>query len=215
MHDDCPMSRRGVRAAKGVRNFDRFFDDKGMRSMALTGNKVGILFSAAIAIVAVPALAQSPSATDIIKALRPKTADKITGSRSLDGLFGERGVSMDEGQEVPSIDIRVNFALDSIKLENETLLTLRSLGNALSSEELSGQKILIIGHTDARGTDEYNDDLSKRRAAAVVDYMKSNFDIDTALVTSEGHGEHDLLYPDDPENDLNRRVEIRNVTGTE
>lgn len=168
-----------------------------------------------------PAFAQSPSEEEIIEALslRPKTADKITGSRDIRDLIGKtkiRGVFSDEEEdEVPSIDIKVNFSLDSIKLENETILTLKALGNALSSEELAEQQIQIIGHTDARGSDEHNDDLSRRRANAVVAYLVAKFGIHADLITSEGHGEQDLLYPDDPENDLNRRVEVRNITEQE
>ena len=162
------------------------------------------------------ALAQPLSAEDFVKALRPDKADSVTGSRSLGDVFNQRGVSAEEtATATPSIDIRVNFEFDSIKLENETLLTLRALGTALASEALEKQQILIVGHTDAKGTEEYNAELSQRRAAAVVDYLVRTFDVDAGLITSEGRGESDLLYPDDPENELNRRVEVRNVTRTE
>ncbi|MBW8640283.1 OmpA family protein [Hoeflea sp. WL0058] len=184
--------------------------------MIKLATRFGLALAAAIMFASVvPTLAQSPSAADIIKALRPKAPDKITSSRSPDGLFNERGIDAEDEEEVPSIDIRVNFALDSIKLENETLLTLRALGNALASNELSNQDIEIVGHTDGRGSDEYNDRLSKRRAAAVVAFILENFEVDRDHIKSEGRGEQELLYPEDPENDLNRRVEIRNVTALE
>lgn len=174
--------------------------------------------SAFLMLAPAAALAQDayrpPTQQQIIEALskRPEKADEITGSRTLDYLFGERGVTSDEEDAVPSIDVRVNFDFDSIELGNETLLTLTALGNALVSEELAGQTIVIVGHTDARGTDDYNDDLSRRRAAAVVDYLIRNFTIDRDLISFDGRGEQQLLLPDDPENELNRRVEIRNVT---
>ena len=60
------------------------------------------------------------------------------------------------------------------------------LGRALSSEALKGQAIEIVGHTDAKGTLEYNDALSQRRAAAVVTYIVRNFTLDPALISSKG-----------------------------
>ena len=80
------------------------------------------------------------------------------------------------------------------------------LGRALSSEELKGQAIVIVGHTDARGTIEYNDALSQRRAAAVVSYIVGNFTLDPALISSKGMGERQLLDEDNPEAATNRRV---------
>lgn len=160
--------------------------------------------------------AQTVSEQDIVRALslRPAAADDITGSRSLDGLLGERGITPEGGDSVPSIDIRVNFDFDSISLGTETLLSLNALGNALTSEELAGSRIEIVGHTDGKGSDDYNADLSKRRAQAVVRYLVENFGVDQMTLLSAGAGESRLLLPDDPENELNRRVEIRNVSGS-
>ena len=159
------------------------------------------------------ALSQSLSKADFIKALRPQSADKITGSRSVRNLIKGRGITSDEEEEaVPSIDVKVNFALDSIKLDNETRLTLNALGSALQSKELADQTIEIVGHTDARGSDQYNDALSERRAASVVSYLVAQFQLSNSRISSRGMGESKLLYPNDPENDLNRRVEIRNVS---
>ena len=94
------------------------------------------------------------------------------------------------------------------------MLTLDVLGRALSSDKLKGQAIEIVGHTDAKGTLEYNDALSQRRAAAVVTYIVRNFTLDPALMSSKGMGERLLLDESNPEAATNRRVEIRNVTGS-
>ena len=154
----------------------------------------------------------TPTEKDIINALqKPGDTGEFTKVRS---LSGERGVIVTGGEAtVPSIDLKVTFAFDSARLNNESLLTLDVLGRALSSEELKGQAIEIVGHTDAKGTLEYNDALSQRRAAAVVTYIVRNFALDSALISSKGIGERQLLDKDDPEAAINRRVEIRNVTG--
>ena len=130
----------------------------------------------------------TPTEQDIIDALqKPGDTGEFTKVRS---LSGDRGVTVTGGEKaVPSIDLKVNFAFDSARLDNESLLTLDVLGRALSSEALKGQAIEIVGHTDAKGTLEYNDALSQRRAAAVVTYIVRNFTLDPALISSKGMGE--------------------------
>ena len=169
---------------------------------------------AAVTVIAAGAVAQTtPTEQDIIDALqKPDDKGEFTKVRS---LSGDRGVTVTGGEKaVPSIDLKVNFAFDSARLDNESLLTLDVLGRALSSEALNGQAIEIVGHTDAKGTLEYNDALSQRRAAAVVTYIVRNFTLDPALISSKGMGERQLLDQDNPEAGVNRRVEIRNVTPT-
>ena len=179
----------------------------------------GIAFAAAAAVAASILVATgggaqtTPTEQDIIDALQKPGggSGEFTKVRS---LSGDRGVTVTGGEKaVPSIDLKVNFAFDSARLDNESLLTLDVLGRALSSDELKGQAIEIVGHTDAKGTLEYNDALSQRRAAAVVTYIVRNFTLDPALISSKGMGEHQLLDQDNPEAGINRRVEIRNVTG--
>ena len=69
--------------------------------------------------------------------------------------------------------------------------------------------ILVEGHTDNTGTDEYNMELSKKRADVVTDYLiskgvaKNRFDI-------KWYGKTQPKYPNDTEANrhLNRRVEV-------
>ena len=170
-----------------------------------------VALAASILVVSGGAAQTTPTEQDIIDALqKPDESGEPTRVRS---LSGDRGVTVSGGEEaVPSIDLKVTFAFDSARLDNESLLTLDALGRALSSEALKGQAIEIIGHTDAKGTLEYNDALSQRRAAAVVTYIVRNFTLDPALISSKGMGERQLLDRNNPEAGINRRVEIRNVT---
>ena len=170
------------------------------------------LTAAAWMTLAAGALAQSiPTEEEIIRALSPTPG----GSARTRSLSGARGVKVTgAGKSVPSIDLKVNFGFDSTKLDNESLLTLNVLGRALSSEALRGQTIEIVGHTDTKGTAEYNEALSQRRAAAVVSYIVRNFKLDASLISSKGMGERRLLDEGNPEGAVNRRVEIRNITRT-
>jgi OOP family OmpA-OmpF porin len=69
--------------------------------------------------------------------------------------------------------------------------------------------IEVQGHTDERGNDAYNLDLSERRAAAVMDYLTSH-GVDVKRLQAEGYGE---TQPKDRRHNetawaLNRRVEF-------
>jgi len=70
-------------------------------------------------------------------------------------------------------------------------------------------KIHIVGHTDNRGTDEYNDRLSHNRAKAVYDEMVKR-GIDAARMTYEGKGKRVPVATNDTEEGRaeNRRVEF-------
>ena len=110
--------------------------------------------------------------------------------------------------EAPSINIKVYFEFDSAILKPETLSVLNNLGAALISSELRGQRFELAGHTDAVGSESYNLDLSERRAKSVRDYLTSAFGIDAGRIDAKGYGESLLLDSDNPDGDVNRRVQV-------
>ncbi len=77
-------------------------------------------------------------------------------------------------------------------------------------------RVEIIGHTDAKGTEAYNQDLSLRRAHAVEAWLTRN-SVDGTLIQTEVRGESHPAAPNrlpdgrsNPEGRArNRRVEIR------
>ncbi|MCD2451619.1 OmpA family protein [Methylicorpusculum oleiharenae] len=70
-------------------------------------------------------------------------------------------------------------------------------------------KVSVEGHTDSRGSDEYNQDLSERRASAVYDALVSA-GISRDRISARGYGEGlPIAGNDSPgSRQLNRRVEI-------
>ncbi len=113
--------------------------------------------------------------------------------------------------DLPSIDVEVFFAYDSSTILSEALPKLITLGQALSDPELRGSSFLIAGHTDARGSDYYNLELSNARAEAVKRFLVSNFDIDPESLITLGFGEEQRKNPSSPFSVENRRVQIVNV----
>jgi outer membrane protein OmpA-like peptidoglycan-associated protein len=74
-------------------------------------------------------------------------------------------------------------------------------------------KIKIAGHTDNVGSAEFNKQLSEKRAAAVVEYLKKK-GIDSRRLSSVGFGEEKPLASNDDEKEgreLNRRTEFEIV----
>ncbi len=71
------------------------------------------------------------------------------------------------------------------------------------------RSISITGHTDSRGTESYNQDLSERRAASVQAYMASR-GVNPALLSSSGMGELDPVGDNNTKEGRqdNRRVDI-------
>ena len=101
----------------------------------------------------------------------------------------------------------INFAFDSSKLSKESeVLVDRAVDNLNRNQKMA---VLIEGHTDSTGPDDYNLGLSLRRAKAVKDYIVSK-GIAASRMSVKGLGESDPLASNDtPEGRAeNRRVEF-------
>ena len=72
--------------------------------------------------------------------------------------------------EQNSTETLVYFATDSDELTQSAQQTLAESYKTMTMQEKSGE-ILVIGHADERASEAYNDDLSKRRALAVKNYL--------------------------------------------
>ncbi|EYD75861.1 OmpA/MotB domain protein [Rubellimicrobium mesophilum DSM 19309] len=107
------------------------------------------------------------------------------------------------------INVHVEFPFDSAALTEDQIPKLQQLCRVMGREEFNGSRSRIIGHTDAKGEDAYNDRLSLLRAQEVVRYFVNTCGLDTALFEAMGLGEHQLLDPADPEAAANRRVEFQ------
>lgn len=110
-----------------------------------------------------------------------------------------------------SIDLAVNFEYASAVLTPDARIVLDNLGQALSDAALRDSRFSVAGHTDARGGDAYNLNLSRLRARAVADYLVRQHGIDVQRLDVEGYGRSRLLDPANPASAVNRRVQITNL----
>jgi len=112
------------------------------------------------------------------------------------------------GDPSRSVDLRVEFAVNSADLTDQSIAQLNELGAALASPELHGLDVGIYGHTDASGPADYNQKLSERRAQAVATFLVEHFGIEESRLEVRGYGEERLLDTLDPTSSKHRRVEI-------
>lgn len=94
------------------------------------------------------------------------------------------------------------FDFDSYNLTMGTQSNLTDLARTLNKYD--DTNVLIEGHTDTKGSDEYNMTLSEKRSMAVEDYLIGQ-QVKGSRITTHGYGETQVISEVD---DQNRRVEV-------
>jgi outer membrane protein OmpA-like peptidoglycan-associated protein len=99
------------------------------------------------------------------------------------------------------------FPFDSSELLPDARTNLRRLADQLQDEARTD--VMIVGHTDSQGTDEYNQRLSERRARAAAEYLADQ-GVSSARLRSTGRGEREPIESNATESgrQQNRRVEV-------
>jgi outer membrane protein OmpA-like peptidoglycan-associated protein len=99
------------------------------------------------------------------------------------------------------------FDFDSDRIKAEAANNLRNLASSLG--EYPNTSLLIVGHTDATGSDSYNQTLSERRARASGMYLVSQ-GVSAGRLQTVGRGETEPVASNTEEAGMqkNRRVEV-------
>jgi len=111
-----------------------------------------------------------------------------------------------EGIQV-TFDSGLLFDFDSDAIRADAGRNLVELARSLNKYPESN--LLIVGHTDSKGEDAYNQDLSYRRANAAASYLQGQGVVRTRVSTN-GRGENEPVASNDTDagRQLNRRVEV-------
>ena len=104
-------------------------------------------------------------------------------------------------------ELRVTFVTGSAELTDAGRREAEKLLTALSAPSLAAKKFRIEGHTDSVGSREFNVDLSKRRAQAVVEYLAAK-GVDRSRFNVIGYGFDKPVAGLDASAGANRRVEV-------
>ncbi len=125
--------------------------------------------------------------------------------------FTPRGLTRrDTVEPDQSVYLNIPFEYNSSALKPQASAQLRQLELALTSATLGKDRFVVAGHTDAKGSPQYNKRLSLRRAEAVKRFLVAN-GIAASRLDAVGYGSEHLLAPDLPDDPRNRRVEIRDL----
>jgi OmpA-OmpF porin, OOP family len=101
----------------------------------------------------------------------------------------------------------VHFASDSAALTSEAKSILDGAVGAIKAK--SSSQIDVVGHTDSRLSDSYNQSLSERRANSVANYLTSK-GVSASSLNAKGMGEGSPVASNDTREGRakNRRVEV-------
>jgi outer membrane protein OmpA-like peptidoglycan-associated protein len=176
---------------------------------------------------------EQPTENQILDALRPQnmsrslTSSPVEAARPVEDQLaidilhqGQKTHSLTHSQREqvaavaktkPKVDLEIYFDYDSAVIARRAVPDLNALGQALSNPDLRGSVFMIAGHTDAKGGERYNLDLSDRRAEAVRRYLVEKFNLSTEALNSIGYGKEQLKEPEHPFAAENRRVQVVNM----
>ncbi|MDR7694199.1 OmpA family protein [Riemerella anatipestifer] len=122
-----------------------------------------------------------------------------------------------EQEDEQIVAINKNFEGIEFDFNSDVIRTISfdKLDNAVAIMKTlrTDRQYLVIGATDTRGSDAYNQKLSQRRAESVVRYLVGK-GVPSYMLTAEGRGKKDLKYPEcnpytkcpEWKNEANRRV---------
>lgn len=103
----------------------------------------------------------------------------------------------------------IYFEFDSYQLKKESFIELTNVVSLLKNSPTV--RVEIGGHTDGKGTDAYNNDLSANRAKSVKDYLVK-FGIDPERLETKGYGFSKPLDKEHPYSGVNRRTELKIIS---
>jgi outer membrane protein OmpA-like peptidoglycan-associated protein len=190
-----------------------------------------ITLTAALSMTAGLALAgDGVSANQILDALKPKPVTRglsqadpavqakestflnTVRNRSTRSLStGEREQIAELAAAKPKIDLEIQFDYNSADIAKTSVPSVQALGKALSDPSLKGSTFVVAGHTDAVGTEEYNQGLSERRADTIKKYLVQNYGLTGTDLVTVGYGKTKLKDTANGADPINRRVQVVNM----
>ncbi|MCW9049937.1 MAG: OmpA family protein [Deltaproteobacteria bacterium] len=119
-----------------------------------------------------------------------------------------KGVSIDASGCPTKLTLKINFGNNSDAIGEQYLGEIAKAAQCIN--EYPGNKVFIYGHTDSQGPAEYNQNLSERRATAVVNSLIAKFNIPASRLTAKGFGESQPIADNKTKEGRaqNRRVEV-------
>jgi OOP family OmpA-OmpF porin len=136
----------------------------------------------------------------------PDNVDKCPGTPA-NTRVDANGCPMEIDPAIRKLEQPVRFETNSTVIKKTSYPALNKMIQALKDHP--EYSIRVVGHADSRGTDEYNQALSERRAGSVKRYFTGK-QVDPARIVTEGKGESEPAAPNTSSKNMsqNRRVEF-------
>jgi outer membrane protein OmpA-like peptidoglycan-associated protein len=156
-------------------------------------------------------LSSGPQADPAATAAEGRFVQTIRGRATRSLSSSEREEIASIAKDKPNIDLEITFDYNSADISKKSMPSVQALGKALTNPDLKGSTFVVAGHTDATGSDAYNQDLSERRADSIKRYLVDKYSIPGADLVTVGYGETKLKDPNNPTSEVNRRVQVVNM----
>jgi outer membrane protein OmpA-like peptidoglycan-associated protein len=146
---------------------------------------------------------------EVARILAAPAGIKTRSIRLLDEPAAPDMATAGGASEVPSaLSLPVRFDFNSADISTTARAQLDALAEGIKLLS-PGQVIVVEGHTDAIGSEEYNRRLSQRRAASVKRYLVQEHGIEARRLKDTGQGESQPIDGLEPNAPQNRRVQFR------
>jgi len=156
-------------------------------------------------------LSIGPQADPAVKAKEIHFVDTLRNRKTRSLSLGEREEIAEIASTKPNIDLDIQFDYNSAEISTTSMPSVQALGMALSDANLKGSTFVVAGHTDAIGSEAYNQDLSERRADSIKRYLTEKYGINGTDLVTVGYGKTKPKDPNAPLDPVNRRVQVVNM----
>ena len=219
-HEDSPVLNYGVGLKYSIPYFGLAIKGDVRHLIATKNNQNDLMYTLGIGMplgkrsedikAIVPIVEEEPK--EKVEA-RPIVAEKINNDTDNDGVINKldkcpntsAGIKVNKDGCVDTIDLNVNFDNNSVEIKPSYKEKINSFANLMKSNP--SLTATIEAHTDSKGSDAYNQNLSDRRAISIVNALKAQ-NIESSRLRAIGYGESQPIATNENEEGkaLNRRV---------
>lgn len=152
-----------------------------------------------------------PWITQLALKLDTKRIDEPLTIAQVTGALNNRSIKIFNLDTKPSINVSINFKYNSVDVIGKSRKSIDVLAEALADKSFDDRAITVVGHSDARGDEQYNQKLSERRAQSIAQLLVAKVPKLRGRLKVVGFGEKKPLYSGSSEHDylLNRRIEVQ------
>jgi len=150
--------------------------------------------------------ATKPGAGQVVRGLvlAPTNAPGLPATAATASVKAQDFVMVPKDEQV---NINISFDFDSAALREDQKQNLAALCTSVKTAGV--ERLRILGHTDAAGSDDYNARLSLLRAEEVRRHLAETCAIPLDSMEAVGMGKQFLFDPAQPRGEVNRRVEFQ------